>query len=155
MSDIEFPTPDGLEVAEDDKRPGEPLHPGEHTIVDGDNNALAQGEVIQVWFKAYADGHGTETITGKLQVIGDDGDGDIFAVPADQDAEEISRVYRLAGDLSTITHGYVVPVPEYDEEEGILTTTRHVQRRGSQENQLLEVRTHGREQFWSISGVDL
>lgn len=154
MSD-DFPTPEGIEIDDSDERPGEPLHPGKHTIVDGDNNALKQGEVIQVWFEAYADAHGTETVTGKIQVIGDDGEGDIFAIPEHQKPSEASRVYRVHSDLTSIEYAYVLPVPEYDHEEGVLTVTKQVNRRGNLKNNLLEARSHGIEDYWRDSGEGL
>jgi len=149
MSNKEFPIPhDGLELADDEHLPGEPLHPGEHTIVDRENEPLTRGETIQVWFEAYADGFGVETV--KFQVIGDDGKGDIFAIPAYQDPLNASRVYRLAGDLETIRGGYVYAVPEYDHEEGVLTVTREVKTNGSDTKELLEARSLGGRQDWAL-----
>jgi len=153
MSD-DFPTPEGLEVAEENGRPGEPLYPGENTIVDRDNEPLTEGEELQVWFEAYADGHGVETITGKVLVIQaeptDEEEGDVFAIPAHQDPTDASRVYRLAGDLSTITYGVVIPRPTYDAEQGHLNITRLVQRRGQDDRKLLEARSLGRQEYWGI-----
>jgi len=154
MSD-DFPVPDGLEVADGDGRPGEPLYPGENTIVDRDNEPTTEGEELQVWFEAYADGHGVETITGKLLVIQaeyaeDEEPGDVFAIPAHQDPTEASRVYRIAGDLSSITAGVVIPRPKYDAEAGELNITRLVQRRGHDENKLLEARSLGRQEYWGL-----
>ncbi|UTF55965.1 hypothetical protein [Natronosalvus rutilus] len=154
MSD-DFPTPDGVELADETERPGEPLYPGTHTIVDRENEALTQGEVIQVWFETYADGFGTELVTAELLVIGDDGEGDIFAVPAHQDFSDTSRVYRLAGDLETIQAGYVIPVPDYDHEEGVLTVTREVMVQGNPKNDLIEARSQGIEGFWTHNGREL
>lgn len=153
MSD-DFPTPKGLEVAEDDGRPGEPLYPGEHTIVDRDNEPLTEIEELQVWFEAYADGHGVETITGKVLVIqaepAEEESGDVFAIPAHQDPTEVSRVYRIAGDLSTLTYAPVIPRPTYDPEAGELNITRLVQRRGQDDKKLLEARSLGRQEYWGV-----
>lgn len=158
MSD-DFPVAhDGLEVADEDGRPGEPLYPGEHTVVDRDNEPLTEGEEVQVWFEAWADGHGEETITGNLLVIqptdpdavDEEDQGDVFAIPAHQDPTEASRVYRIAGDLSTITAGVVIPRPTYDTEAGELNVTRLVRRRGSREQKLLEVRSLGRQEYWGM-----
>jgi len=154
MSD-DFPTPEGLEIAEEDGRPGEPLYPGEQTIVDRDNEPLTEGEELQVWFEAYADGHGVETITGKVLVIQaqpaeEEDSGDVFAIPSHQDPTEASRVYRIASDLSSITAGVVIPRPTYDPVAGNLNITRLVQLRGHDENKLLEARSLGRQEYWGI-----
>lgn len=153
----DFPTPEGLEVADGDDRPGEPLYPGENTIVDRENEPTFEGEELQVWLKAYADGHGTETVTGRVQVIQaehreKENAGDVFAIPAHQSPTEPSRVYRISADLSTITAGVLVPRPRYDAEAGVLNITRHVERRGHRSHDLLEVRTHGRQEYWCSEG---
>lgn len=151
---VGFPTPEGPEVAGGDGRQGDPLYPGEHTIVNQDNEPLTEGVKIQVWFKMYADGHGVETVTGNLLVImasEDDGEGDVFGIPANQNPRSASRVYRIASDLSTITAGVVVPRPVYNVAEGVLEINRLVQRRGHDENELHEVRSHGRQEFWGTN----
>lgn len=146
-TDPDFPTPRGFDV-DNGERPGKPLHPGENTIVDRGNHPLQQGEVIRVWMNCYADGHGTETVTGELQVVGDDGDGDIFAMLAGESPLEASRVYRLAGDLSRIQAAVIVPVPSYDSEEGVFTVTHDVQVRGHRKRDLIEARSLETRDHW-------
>jgi len=162
MSDDEFPVAhDGLEVADGEGRQGKPLHPGEYTIVHRNGEPLTEGEKLQVWFEAYAEGHGTETITGELLVIqpeteGHEGDvGDVFAIPAHQQPTEASRVYRIAGDLSTITAGVVIPRPRYDTDAGELTITREVKRQGNEEQKLLEARSLGTQRYWGVGDTEL
>lgn len=156
MSDEDdFPTPDGWEIAEDDQRPGEPLHPGTNTVVNRGNNPLQKGETIAVWVKRYADGHGTRICRADLQVIGDDGEGDIFAILDEEDPLEASRVYRIDSDLGTLSVGYVFSIPEYDDEEGVLTVTRDVKTRGDTNLTILEARSLGGKQDWGLGGSDL
>lgn len=153
-NETDFPVPNGFELDGTDKRPGEPLHPGTNTIVDPGNHPLKAGQVIQVWWEAYADGHGTEVVTGKLQVIGDtiaddeEHDGDVFAILADEDALTASTVYRLDSGMDSIQPGRVINVPEYDREAGELTITRSVQVRGSRQSRLLEARKLGKKTHW-------
>lgn len=150
MSDSEFPTPDSWTVAEDDDRPGEPLHPGTNTIVDRGNNPLQEGETIAVWAKRYHDGHGHAVCRVDLQVIGVDGDGDIFAILDEENPLTAARVYRLDGSLDTLTTGHVYAVPEYDSDGGELTVTREVKRRGSQPMTVIEARSLGGRQDWAL-----
>ena len=76
--------------------------------------------------------------------------GDVFAIPAHQDPTEVSRVYRIAGDLSTLTYAPVIPRPTYDPEAGELNITRLVQRRGQDDKKLLEARSLGRQEYWGV-----
>jgi len=151
MSDNQdFPVPDGWEIAEDDERPGEPLHPGKNTIVNRGNNPLQQGETIAVWVDHYADGYGTATCRADLQVIGDDGEGDIFAIFKGEEPLQASRVFRIKANLSNLVTGYVYSVPEYDEEEGVLTVTRELKSHGSNNLTILEARSIGGQQDWAM-----
>jgi hypothetical protein len=146
----EFPVPDGWSLAEDDVRPGEPLRPGENTIVDRGNNPLQDGETIAVWVKHYADAHGTAICRTDLQVIGDDGEGDIFAIFDAQSPLGASQVFRIASDLSTISIGRVYGVPSYDDDEGVLTVTREVKTHGKTDLTLIEARSLGGAQDWAV-----
>lgn len=150
MSDELFPAPDGWELAEGDERPGEVLHPGTNTIVNRGNNPLQQGETIAVWAEHYADGHGTAVCRADLQVIGDDGEGDIFAILEDEDPLDASRVFRIRSDLSTLSIGVVYAVPEYDQDDGVLTVTREVKTHGEVNLTILEARSLGGRQDWAI-----
>lgn len=159
MSD-DFPTADGFEVAGDDTRPGEPLYPGEHTILDRDGDALTEGETVQVWVEAWEDGYGEKVLTGRLQIIGDGGDGgegpengDVIAIPDEQSPLEAEHVYRLAGDLSTLQRGVVVSRPSYDTDAGELTITREVHVRGHRKRPVLEARTLGGHADWDLSNA--
>ena len=149
-TDQDFPVPDGWELAEEDERPGEPLHPGKNTIVDRGNNPLQQGEIIAVWADHYADGHGTATCRANLQVVGDNGEGDILAILADEEPLEASRVFRIKADLSNLVAGFVYSVPEYNEEEGVLTVTREIKSHGSRNLTVLEARSLGGQQDWAM-----
>jgi len=157
MSDeTDFPVPDGWELAEPDTRPGEPLYPGKHTIVGRGNEPLQDGETVAVWVDHYADGHGTETCRADLQVIGDDGGGDIFAIFADEDPLEASQVFRIRADISTLAIGYVYAIPEYDQDGGVLTVTRDVKVHGEDALTILEARSLGGKQDWAMMrGSDL
>lgn len=146
----DFPVRDGWELAEDDERPGEPLHPGKNTIVNRGNNPLQQGETVAVWVEHYADGHGTAVCRADLQVIGDDGEGDIFAILSEEDPLDASQVYRITSDLRNLNIGYVYGVPEYDQDEGVLTVSREVKSRGDHNLTILEARTLGGRQDWNI-----
>lgn len=154
MSDDDFPAPDGWQLAEDDHRPGEPLHPGTNTIVNRGNNPLQEGECITVWVKKYRDGHGTAVCRADLQVIGDDGDGDIFAIRGDEEPLEATRIYRLQADLSRLRVGYVYAIPEYDDDEGLFTVTREVKTFGSDYETIVEARTQGGRQDWALHPSD-
>jgi len=152
------PAPAGFDVDDSDDRPGEPLHPGENTIVDRGNHPLKRAGYIRVWCETWNDSDGKYTVSGKLQVIGDDGEGDIFAIPADQRARDASVIYRLRGDLREIESGHVAEVPNYDSEAGEYTITREVKRRGRANMELLEARRLDDSGSWYIhgnQGVDL
>jgi len=150
MSEGDFPAPDGWEVAEGDERPGAVLHPGENTIVNRGNNPLQEGETIAVWVKRYADGHGTAVCRADLQIIGDDGEGDIFAIPAAEDPLEASRVYRISSDLRSLRPGHVYSVPEYDQKGGVLTVSREVKTHCSETYDIHEARSLGGQQDWAL-----
>jgi len=150
MSDEDFPVRDGWELADDERRPGEPLHPGKNTIVNRGNNPLQQGETVAVWAEHYADGHGTATLRADLQVIGDDGEGDIFAILEEEDPLEASQVFRISSDLRTLNIGYVYGVPEYDQDEGLLTVSREGKSRGDRDLTIHEARSLGGGQDWAI-----
>jgi hypothetical protein len=154
--DQDFPVPDGWELAEDDARPGEPLHAGTHTIVNRGNNPLQQGETIAVWADHLEKDHGFRTCRADLQVIGDDGDGDIFAIHGGEEPLEASRVFRIRADLATLTIGYVYAVPGYDHEDGVLTVNREVKVHGEDALTIIEARSLGGKQSWAmISGTEL
>lgn len=150
MADDDFPVPDGWQLAEDDQRPGRPLHPGKNTIVNRGNNPLQKGETIAVWVKHFADGYGTAICRADLQVIGDDGEGDIFAILEEEDPLEASQVFRIASDLSTLNIGLVFGVPEYDQDEGVLTVSREVKTRGKANLTVVEARSLGGQQDWEL-----
>ena len=152
----EFPAPDGWEVDEGNDRPGEVLHPGAETIVNRGNNPLRQGETVAVWVKHYADGYGTAICRADLQVIGDDGEGDIFAIFEHEDPLTASRVFRLAADLSTLSIGHVYAIPEYVEDDGVLSVERDVKARGGTNLTIIEARSLGGQQDWALMpGGDL
>lgn len=148
MSD-DFTGSDGWTL-DDGDRPGEVLHPGQNTIVNRGNNPLQQGETIVVWAKHYSDMHGSEVCYREMEVIGDDGEGDIFAIPDDESAFEASRVYRLSGDLRTLRIGQVFGVPSYDSDEGVLQVTREVKMLGGRDHRIIEARTLGGSQDWAL-----
>lgn len=145
-----FPTPDGWELADGDDRPGDPLHPGENTIVNNGNNPLQEGETIAVWAEFYRDGYGTEVCRGDLQVIGDDGDGDIFAILDEEEPLDASAVFRISSDLRELTVGHVYGVPSYDDEEGVLTVSRDVKTHGAVTQSVVEARSLGGQQNWAL-----
>jgi len=151
MSD-EFPTQSGSELVTDDTRPGEPLHPGTNTIVDRGNHPLKEGENIHVYYKDWADGHGKELLRADLVVIGDDGEGDIFAIPADQEPDNAERVYRLTAGMDRIVSATIVSRPSYDDETGEYTVTREVKRRGQDFREVVEARTLGTTCYYDNSG---
>jgi hypothetical protein len=154
MSD-EFPTPPGVHVVESDERPGEPLYPGENTIVNRGNHPLNEGEQIHIYHERWADGFDTQMCVADVIVIGDDGDGDIFAIPADDRPEDVDRVYRIRSDMKQILGATIISRPKYDEDSGEYTVTKEVQRRGSDWKNIHEARTTGQTVHYTQSGGSL
>ena len=140
--------PDLFESVETNERPGEPLYPGENTIVGRGNNPLRQGETVDV----YVEVSGDNSARVRLEVIDDD-DGDIICIPDDETPLTASSVVRISADLRTVTVGTVYGVPSYDADEGVLNVSREVKTsEASKYLTVVEARNLGGRQEWSIRG---